>query len=384
MLRRLLSRLFVGYYPYTALPSEAASGPLLVTAINSIRYTPIYRATSLISSDIARIPCTVSDPTVDALWRSPSTLMNGYEFRRSLVLQALLFGNSFALINRTIGGDLLELIPLDAESVSLDTTGAVPFYRSAQYGQLGLDQVLHFRAPGTTGLWGDSPVRICNTAISLMASQEQMALNAYSNGGNPKIALVHPGPLSLEARQRIMSDYEARHAGSANSGRPVVLAENMRIERISSTLDDTGLAEARRFSIADVSRIYGIPVSYLSESAGNTYGTMEWLSRMYVDSCLSMWLETLRSEILLKLAPFGSMTFDLDAIVRPGMAEQMAALRTGVEAGFLTRNEARARLDLPPLPGLDQPTLAMNVGTGGGATNLGTDTSANAGTPNDF
>lgn len=357
---------------------------MLVTAINSIRYTPIYRATSLIAADIARTPCTISDPTVDALWRNPSTLMPGFEFRRSMVLQTLLFGNSFALINRTIGGDLIELIPLDAESVSLDTTSPRPFYRSSQYGDLALEQVLHFRAPGTTGLWGDSPVRICNTAISLMASQERMALNAYSNGGNPKIALVHPGPLSLEARQRIMADYEARHAGSENAGRPVVLAEGMKVERISSTLDDTGLDTARRFSIADVSRIYGIPVSYLSESAGNSYGTMEWLSRMYVDSCLSQWIETVRAEILHKLAPFGSMSFDLDSIIRPGMAEQMAALRTGVEAGFLTRNEARAKLDLEPLPGLDEPTLALNVGTGGGTTNAGTDTSANAGTPNDF
>jgi HK97 family phage portal protein len=384
MLRKLLNRLFVGYYPYTALPIESSGGPMLVTAINAIRYTPIYRATSLIASDIARTPATISDPTVDALWRNPSTLMPGYEFRRSLVLQSLLFGNSFALINRTVGGELIELIPLDAESVSLDTTQPRPYYRSSQYGRLELEQVLHFRAPGTTGLWGDSPVRLCNTAVSLLASQERMALNAYSNGGNPKIALVHPGPLSLEARQRIMADYEARHSGSENAGRPVVLAEGMKVERISSTLDDTGLAEARRFSIADVSRIYGIPVSYLSESAGNTYGTMEWLSRMYVDSCLTQWMETVRAEILHKLAPFGTMSFDIDSIVRPGMAEQMAALRTGVEAGFLTRNEARARLDLQPLPGLDEPTLALNVGTGGGSTNLGTDTSANAGSANDF
>jgi hypothetical protein len=62
----------------------------------------------------------------------------------------------------------------------------------------------------------------------------------------------------------------------------------------------------------------------------------------------------------------------------------MSALRTGVEAGFLTRNEARARLDLEPLAGLDEPIVAKNMGTGGGTTNIGTDTSAEAGTPNDF
>jgi hypothetical protein len=62
----------------------------------------------------------------------------------------------------------------------------------------------------------------------------------------------------------------------------------------------------------------------------------------------------------------------------------MAALRTGVEAGFITRNEAREHLDLDPLPGLDEPIVAKNMGTGGGTTNLGVDTSAEAGSPSDF
>ena len=57
-------------------------------------------------------------------------------------------------------------------------------------------------------------------------------------------------------------------------------------------------------------------------------------------------------------------------------------LRTAVEAGFMTRNEAREELDLDPLPGLDAPIQALNMGTGGGQTNIGTDTSA--GSSNDF
>jgi phage portal protein BeeE len=112
---------------------------------------------------------------------------------------------------------------------------------------------------------------------------------------------------------------------------------------------------------------------------------MEWLGRMYVDHCIEHWAAVWRSEILAKLAsPFDTVSFDLDALQRPSLAEQMAALRTGVEAGFITRNEARARLDLDPLPGLDEPIVAKNMGTGGGTTNLGADTSAQEGTPNDF
>jgi len=384
VLRGLLQRLFVG--PYSATLLSEGSGPMpFIGPSNAIRYTPVYRAITLISNDVARVDLEVSASGADSLLKSPSRWMSAFEFRRAMTMQLLMWGNAFAAINRTRGGELLELILLEADSVTLDVSTGAMVYKTRMYGDLTADQVFHLKAPNVTGIWGESPINLCKTSIQLLAAQEDMALKAYSNAGNPKIALVHPGPLSLEARQRIMQDYEQKHAGTANTGKPLVLAEGMRIERISSTLDDAGLQAARQYSVGDVSRLFGVPASYLSEAVGPTYGTLEWLSRMYVDACLSAWLQVWRSEILTKLAtPFDSVTFDTDALVKPGVAEQMAALRTGVEGGFLTRNEARDMLDMQPLEGLDDPIVALNMGTGGGSTNLGTDTSAQEGTPNDF
>ena len=384
MIRSLIQRLFVGPWSSTILTEGGGSIPY-VSASNALRYTPVYRAVTLIANDIARIEMEVTASGADSLLRSPSPYMSAFEMRRAMTMQVLLYGNAFAAINRTRGGELLELILLEPDSVSLDLTGPRPIYRTRLYGDLAQEQIFHLRAPNTTGLWGDSPINLCRTSLQLMAAQEEMALKAYSNAGNPKIALVHPGPLSLEARQRITADYEAKHAGTQNTGRPLVLAEGMRVERISSTLDDAGLQAARQYSVGDVSRIYGVPSSYLSENVGPSYGTLEWLSRMYVDACLQQWMQVWKAEIITKLAtPFDSVIFDTDDIVRPGMAETMAALRTAVEAGFMTRNEAREELDLEPLPGLDAPIVALNMGTGGGQTNLGDDTSEEAGTPNDF
>ena len=380
----LIANLFRRNYSTTLLTGSAMSVPT-VGPLSALRYTPVYRAVTLISGDIARLDCELSAPVADTLWRNPSTWWNAFEFRRALMMNALLYGNGFALINRTKGGELLELFLLDNDNVSLDVTRGTPTYTIRGYPDIPASDVLHVRAPSTSGLWGESPINLCRTSLQLLAAQEDMALKAYSNAGNPKIALVHPGPLSLEARQRIMADYEAKHAGTANTGKPLVLAEGMRIERISSTLDDAGLQSARQYSVGDVSRIYGVPSSYLSENVGPSYGTLEWLSRMYVDACLQQWLNVWRAEIVAKLGGIGSgVTWDTDELVRPGMAETMAALRTAVEAGFMTRNEAREELDLPPLAGLDEPIVALNMGTGGGGTNLGTDTSENAGTPNDF
>jgi HK97 family phage portal protein len=380
----LLRRMFYG--PWSATLVGEGSGPTpFVSTHGALRYTPIYRAVSLIANDAARVPLEISATGADSVLRSPSPYMPAFEFRRAMTMQMLLWGNACAAINRTRGGELLELILLDPETVSIDVSGKVAVYNTSEFGKLQPEQVFHLRAPSAVGIWGESPIGLCRRAVEIIAAQEQMTHQAYVNAGNPKIAIVHPGKLSMENLQKIEADYMKRHQGSLNAGRPLVLGEGVKLERISSTVDDTGLEAAKRYSIGDVSRLFGVPASYLSENVGTSYGSIEWLSRMYVDACLVHWLESWRSEILAKLAsPFDTVTFDLDALIRPGIAEHMAALRTGVEGGFVTRNEARAKLDLEPLDGLDEPTLALNVGTGGGSTNIGTDTSAQEGTADDF
>ena len=60
---------------------------------------------------------------------------------------------------------------------------------------------------------------------------------------------------------------------------------------------------------------------------------------------------------------------------KPPLAELMSALRTGVEASIITPNEARDYLNLNPLEGGDDRIVAKNLGTGGGTSNLGIDTS---------
>ena len=94
---------------------------------------------------------------------------------------------------------------------------------------------------------------------------------------------------------------------------------------------------------------------------------------MYLDSCLSHWFHAWGSEYELKLNE--RPTFDTDSLIRPSLAETFAALRTGIEAGIITRNEARSYMDFEEVEGGDDFLQALNMGTGGGATNLGDDTS---------
>lgn len=365
----------VGYgVPY--LPFEVFSTTDIVpylSPINAIAYPPVYRAVSLISNDIARTPAEFTNPNLEMLWERPNRYQSGYDFRRQMTMQALLYGNAFALINRKRNGEIYEILPLPVGSVSLDVTSPVPVYITTEYGRLEPDNILHIKANIVEGLWASSPVQLCRTALIIGINQENNISQNAEKGNLPNLAFTSPNPLPIAARQAIVNDFLKNHTGK-NAGKPIVLAENMKIEKMTSTSVASDLELARKYSIADVSRIYGVPAAYLGETTGNVYGSLEWMTRTYLDTCLEHWFETWRSEYFLKLGE--EPLFDTDFLSRPTLAETFAALRTGVEASIITRNEAREALDFEPVEGGDEFIFAKNMGQGGGSTNLGNDTSA--------
>jgi hypothetical protein len=57
---------------------------------------------------------------------------------------------------------------------------------------------------------------------------------------------------------------------------------------------------------------------------------------------------------------------DLDSLTRADLQTRYSAHAAGINAGFLTRNEARRMENLPTLPGLDTPLSPLNMAAGDG------------------
>lgn len=346
--------------------------PSMTTPSGALNFAPVYRAVNLIANDIARTPAEFMNPNLERIWQRPNQYQSGYDFRRQLTQQALLYGNSFALINRRKNGEIYELVPLTIGSIQLDVTKPTPVYLSSDYGAIKPENILHIKASPLEGLWANSPIMLCRTAIIIGLNQENNINQNAQKGGNPNLAFIHPAQINQAARQAMLNEYLKNHTG-AKSGNPVVLADNVRIEKLTSTSMASDLENARKYTIADISRIYGVPAAYLGETSGNVYGSLEWMSRAYLDHCLSHWFEAWKAEFMLKLGE--EPEFDTDLLMRPPLAELYAGLRTGVEASIITRNEAREILDYEPVEGGDEFIFAKNMGQGGGSTNIGTDTS---------
>jgi HK97 family phage portal protein len=356
---------------------EPASSGERVTEETAWTLVPVYRAISMIGNDLGRLPVsvatgegrsttTVPSAVTDLLQLDANRYHGAFEFRRTLTTQALRYGNAFAQIVRSGRGELLELVPLLPADVTLHVTNGQVTYRHTQLGEMEPESLLHIRAPGGDGLWGESPIRLAREALGLMRAMEKAGGSLYKNAGVPKLAFVHPGTLSAAAQQSIAESYLTKHGGPANAGRPLVLGEGMRIEKINATLEDQMWAVAREFSIQEVSRLFGVPVVYLSDHSRATFASIVELTRTYWDGCLSHWCAVWGEEVRKKLlAPGQRVLWDTRDLLKGSFADQVSALRSAIEVGLLSQNEARERLGMPPVEGGDEILRPANtlVGT---------------------
>ena len=130
--------------------------------------------------------------------------------------------------------------------------------------------------------------------------------------------------------------------------------------------------EARRLTTAEVAAAYHIPASLLSGEGGSYASVVEYRKSLYQD-VLGPWFERLTQTLEAQVVPhFQARRVYLEFLVASKLAtsleEQAAILQTATGGPWMTRNEARARANLPQIDGADQLIVPLNVLEGGQAS----------------
>lgn len=340
---------------------------------------PVARALELVSGDIGRLPLEVQANTdnglepvpsaaLDLLKDHPNEYQSGYEFLRYMVRVLMIHGNAGALIRKTRGGELLELVPLmpDTFQILYREDGSA-YYSIPEVGELEPEEVLHFRLSGHAPLWGDSPVVRCRATLDLLAEQEQTGRAHFSTGAVGKLALTSPEQIGPEAVDRLRSAFSQNHGTAGAISSPIIMQGGMTAATVGTSLTQSDWLKARNFSTQQVGMIWGIPPQMLyadesGETAEHTYTQL----RAYVDSCLSHYTALISGEIGRKLLEPGErLTFDFRHLLRGSLDQVVAAARQAIDAGVMTQNEARELLNLPRIEGGDELVFSKNYSAGG-------------------
>lgn len=181
---------------------------------------------------------------------------------------------------------------------------------------------------------------------------------------------------SAESRTNFLAGLRAFDAKSERSGGTMLLDEGMvwKDRKPSFKPSDLEDIEARKLTDVEVCSLFHIAPEMLGVRAGN-YSNMEaFRQSLYRDNLgpyIEGWVQALRPLVDTFTDAGSSDTYIeafLDAKLKGSFEEQAKTFQTSVGAPVMTRNEARAKMNLPNVDGGNELITPLNVMIGGQAS----------------
>jgi HK97 family phage portal protein len=343
-----------------------------------LTYFAVYACITLIASDIAKLPVELVAETDDDIWvettspayspvlRKPNSYQNRIQFWESWMLSKLTRGNAYILKirdNRNVVVGLLVLNP-DRTHPLIAEDGSV-FYQVGGSRLNAIEdavvaparEIIHDRMNciyhplvGTSPVWAAA-----YSAAQGLAIQKQSA-KFFRNASQPGGVLTAPGAISDATATRLKDAWENNFSGE-NAGRVAVLGDGLKYERMSLTAVEGQLIEQLKWTADVVCSVFHVPPYKIGVGAMPTYNNIQSLNVEYYSQCLQSLIEAaeLCLDEGLEMPVDLGVQFDIDNLLRMDSVTQMSTLKDGVAGAILAPNEARKRIDLPPVPGGDSP-----------------------------
>jgi hypothetical protein len=187
----------------------------------------------------------------------------------------------------------------------------------------------------------------------------------FNNDAKPTGGWIEfPGNFrDTEAKRVFRESYQAAQSG-ANRGKVLVLENGMKFHEVGVTNKDAQFLELRKFQITDIARLFRVPPHMIADLDRATFSNIEQQSLEFVMHTMTPWAERWEASIEADLMLDGDeleIEFDFANLMRGDAASRSAYYQSGIQNGWLTRNEARIAENLNPIKGLDQPLRPLNM-----------------------
>lgn len=347
--------------------------------------TSVYAAVRIISDTVAQLPMhawqrtdngrKVADhPINHALRLEPNEHMSSYTLRQTTQKHALFWGNGYQEIERNNKGQGVGIWPLLPENTyprRKELRGGKVVVQTSIDGEMfELDprNVAHIKALGHDGYVGLSQIALHRNALGLAVALEEFGSKLFANDAKSGGFLHHPGKLGAKAQDNLKKSLDTQ-GGLDNAHRIKILEEGMKFIPTTIPPEDAQFLGTREFQIAEVSRIYGVPLILLSSNEKSTsWGTgIEQLIIGFVIWTIQPWLIQWEQEYTRKIFTEAEIKagffvkFALQALLRGDMASRAAFYKSLWDVGAMSPNEIRELEDQNTKPGLDKTFVPLNV-----------------------
>lgn len=362
------------------------------------KFGPVFACINIISQEMARIQIEhqrinedgsvmkVLDRAPARLFHKPNHYQTASDWMLYLMHSLLTNGNAYCFAVRNNRNEVSALYPINPRSVSVyvapgtstDPMGEI-FYRVSKdptTDLIGTDldednnvwipqrNMLHIRLFSTRHpMIGESPLVAAamgaNTGMKITEQQNRF----FGNASRPSGVLTHPKSLSIEATQRLKQSFINATQG-ASFGEPVVLQEAMTWEPLTMNAVDAELINSYKLTERQIAQIFRVPPFLLGDTDKSTFASVESLLRFFSQTGIGFYADHIEKALaqFFNLGQNERIHFDIDqAMLRGDMKERMEGLKTAVQGGVLTVNEARRFEHLPPVEFGDSPRMQQQM-----------------------
>jgi HK97 family phage portal protein len=340
------------------MPSSWAGVP--VTPDHALRLSAVWACVRLLADCISTLPLHAfrgDDQLAELppLLRQPAAGTALHDWLYQVMVSLLLRGNAYGIVTDRSGATMLpsqvELAAPDRMAVSVEEGRVI--YRLGGDEQDPAD-VWHVRAYSFPGsVEGLSPVSYAKQTIGLGLAAEKFGAQFFGEGATPSGVLTGDKHIDQTTADALRARWEQRHKGRRGIA---VLGDGFRFQAVQVSAEESQFLATTKANVASVARLYGIPPEMIAAESGNslTYANVEQRGLDFLTYAVRPWLVRLETAISALLPSTQTVRFNPDALVRVALRDRYEAHRIGIEAGFLTRNEARELENRPPLPGPEE------------------------------
>lgn len=377
-----------GWYPLVREPFTGAWQRNQEIRVESVLSHPtVYACVTQIADDLAKLrPRLVHLDEDTGIWtevrsraspfprllRKPNRYQNHQQFKESWAISKLVHGNTYVLKERDGRRMVRALYVLDPSRVTvLVAPDGEVLYRLNADNLAGVPEdtevvvpssdIIHDRmSPLFHPLIGVPPLFAAGGPADMGLEIQSSSRSFFGSGSNPSGILTSPEHIPPDKAAEMREQWQSRY-GPGGPGGVAVLGFGMRFEPMRMSSVEAQVIEQLGWSDEAICKAFKIPAFKVGVGQMPTYSNGEILNQRYYDDCLQRHIEAweeLMDEGLGLTAPMDDgrqlgVDLDLDGLLRMDSATQIKTLAEGTRGGVLAPNEARQKLDLPPLEGGD-------------------------------
>jgi HK97 family phage portal protein len=306
----------------------------------------------------------------ESILTNPNPETDAASFWQAMVAWRASYGNAYAEIERTRGGEPLALWLIAPERVTTERdakTNKLLYKVTQSKGQAVIfdpADMLHLRGPSQDGISGLSIIELARQSLASGMQQDAMA-NAFWKNGTILGGVVERGAtgkdLRPEAIQLMLEQFATKHSGTTNAFKTAYLDAGHTFKPFDIKLKDAEFIAAKRATALDVCRWFRMPPHKIGDLSEAHYNNVAAAEQAFVNDCITPCVVSIEQQVTAKLLPEGlKAKIAISGLLRGDIAARTAYYKERFAMASISPNEIRQLEDEDPQEGGDKLYLPAN------------------------